>query len=67
MEDKDIQKIVEQLHELLLNDIQEIKYELISEIRSVESATQQNVTNGVSCLNRNLKSIEGQMYNLRRV
>lgn len=67
MEDKDIQKIAEYLYELLSNDIQDIKYEIISEIRSVESVTQQAVSNGINNVNGSIRSIEGQMYNLRRV
>ena len=67
MEDKDIQKIAEYLYELLSNDIQDIKHEIISEIRSVESVTQQAVNNGINNVNGSIRSIEGQMYNLRRV
>lgn len=67
MEDKDIQKIAEYLYELLASDIQDIKHEIIEEIRSVELATQRTVSNGMSNINNNIGSIEGQMYNLRRV
>lgn len=67
MEDKDIQKIAEYLYELLANDIQDIKHEIIEEIRSIELATQRTVSSGVDRINSNIGSIEGQMYNLRRV
>lgn len=67
MKDEDIKKIAEYLYDLISNDIQNIKHEIISEIRSVESTTQQAVNSGVSNVNSNIRSIEGQMYNLRRV
>ena len=67
MEDKDIQKIAECLYELLANDIQDIKHEIIAEVRGIELATQRTVSNGMSNINSNIGSVEGQMYNLRRV
>ncbi|HHX63153.1 MAG TPA: hypothetical protein GX707_20945 [Epulopiscium sp.] len=67
MEDKDIQKIAEYLYELISNDMQDIKHEIIEEIRGIELATQRTVSNGMNNINSNIGSIEGQMYNLRRV
>jgi len=67
VEDKDIQKIAEYLYELISNDMQDIKHEIIEEIRGIELATQRTVSNGMNNINSNIGSIEGQMYNLRRV
>ena len=67
VEDKDIQKIAEYLYELISNDMQDIKHEIIEEIRGIELATQRTVSNGMNNINSNIGSIEGQMHNLRRV
>lgn len=66
MSDEDIQKVAQAVYDMLYNDIQEIKqniYSSMSQLSAIQSEVHSEGQNTRSIV----RSIEGKMYNLRRV
>ncbi|HUV85185.1 MAG TPA: hypothetical protein VMV86_05700 [Methanosarcinales archaeon] len=67
MSDEDIQRIANAVYDMICNDLQQIKQEIEQTVYSAQSSIVNEVSSQAHNTRSAIRSIEGQMYNLRRV
>jgi hypothetical protein len=67
MSDEDIQRIAQAVYDMLYNDLQQMKQEIEQTVYSAQNSIASEVSSQGINTRSEIRSIQGQMYNLRRV
>ncbi len=67
MSDEDIQRIAQAVYDMMYNDLQQMKQEIEQTVYSAQSSIVGEVSSQARNTRSDISSIQGQLYNLRRV
>lgn len=67
MSDEDIQRIAQAVYDMMFNDLQQMKQEIEQTVYSAQSSIVNEVSSQSRTTRSDISSIQGQLYNLRRV
>lgn len=67
MSDEDIQRIAQAVYDMMFNDLQQIKQEIEQTVYSAQNSIMNEVSSQARTTRSDISSIQGQLYNLRRV